>query len=140
VTTSGTIDRTTVSGQVCSMRSDGVNEIWVAPDVDIMPAMKLVLKQFGLSSVDDLVQNSSSPAMPKGLPLRMVMRRGAVTSTMEYRDVKQTTFDPSYFDVPPGFTKMDLRKMAARLPQATLDSIQQAVEAKSGGPCGDNKP
>jgi hypothetical protein len=140
VTTSGTIDRTLASGRVCSMRSDGVNEMWIAPDLDIMPAAKMMLKQFGMTDLDSLARQAGSSAIPKGVPLRMIMRHGNVTSTMEYRDIAHTTFDPSYFEVPAGFQTMDMRKMAAMVPKEMMDSIQKSVEDKGSVGCVGSTP
>ena len=143
VTMNGTIDHTLADGRACSIPADGVNEMWIAPDIDITPAMIMSMKQFGLSA-SDISANASQSKVPKGLPLRMVMQssRGGtkVTTTVEYRDVAQKTFDPSYFEAPAGYQVMDLRKYAKMVPKAMMDSIQASVADKTFESCSGGRP
>jgi hypothetical protein len=129
VTTTGTVERHTATGKVCTIPADGVSEMWIAPDMDLTAALAMMTKQFGFGA-DQVVQGTHTQ-MPRGLPLRIVTRNRGVTSTMEYRDIAQTSFDASYFDPPSDYHVMDMRKMERRIPKALMDSVRQAMEDKT---------
>ncbi len=122
VTTAGTIDLT-MMGQTCTRRFDGVTETWVAPDVDLQPAMYAAAKHIGsVIGVDDIEMQlgSADKKMPKGAALRTISRTVdadaagkpiTVTTTTELVDFTHGPLDASIFAVPADFQTMDMREM-----------------------------
>ena len=136
VTSSGTM--TIVLGdRSCTQPVDGVSELWIAPDVDLVPAMEATLKVFGATpGLDQIVRPARdlSSTLPRGTPLRSIMRttrtdaRGVprtITTTMEYFDIQHGPVNTAVFTVPANFKQMDMRRMMAGLPAGTLDSMMK---------------
>lgn len=137
VTTAGTMD-VTMMGQTCSQPMDAVMEMWIAPDVDLGPAMQSMGKHFGtvlgMGDIMDGITGLTSK-LPKGTPLRTISktnRAGSVpvTSTVEYVELSQAPIPASAFAVPSDYQTMDMRKMMADVPAGMLDSAMASGAAK----------
>ena len=132
VTQTGTVDVTT-SGRTCTRAIDSVDELWMATDVDLLPAMQTMMKHY-----DSAIGGSSRPrgargagADLKGTAIRTISRSTAVdatgrivpvTTTMEYVEMSQAPIAASVFTVPADFQTMDMRKMMADIPAGVMDS------------------
>jgi hypothetical protein len=144
VTSSGTMT-VAFGDNSCTQPVDGVSELWIAPDVDLVPAMEATLKVFGATpGLDQIVRPARdlTSTLPRGTPLRSITRQTrinaqgvprTITTTMEYLDIQHGPVNTAVFMVPPDFKKMDLRSMMANLPPGTLDS---AMKQRSGGVAG----
>lgn len=144
--TAGTID-ITIMGQSCSQRVDGTTEVWVAPDVDLLPAMSAAAKHFGgMSGVDALgEQLESGPKLPiKGATLRTISinrnldsagHTTTVTSTMEFVELQHGPLDAALFTTPSDYKVMDMREMMKQLPAGMLDSAMKGMGANVGNLC-----
>lgn len=146
ITTTGTID-VTIMGRTCTKRTDGVEEMWMAPDVDLMPAMQTMMKHYGSSTgagVPDLQQLGASGPHLKGTALRTVSRTAAtdatgkavpVTTTTEYVELSQAPIAASVFVVPADYQIMDTRKLMADIPAGVMDSVmaKAKVDGQEGG-------
>lgn len=147
-TSKGTLD-ITMGGKTCSRPMESVTEMWVAPDVDIQPAMRMALGRY--SNVVDVsgVTDDASPmakAVKAGTPLKTISRtteRDAtgkptvVTMTMEYTEFERAQIDPAVFRAPAGFQIMDMRAMMADLPAGMMDSVMSAMsDTQTKAMCG----
>jgi hypothetical protein len=117
-------------------------EVWIAPDLDITPAMRSTIGHYGFTVPDSLVAKGKSMLPVNGVPLRTVSRTKVntpsgetrvVTSTMEYVTLSNAPLDASLFKVPADYQVMDMRKMMAKMPPGVLDSAV-AKQARST-PC-----
>ena len=147
VSTEGTRE-VTRNGQTCSRSTDAVTDLWIAPDVDIAPAMRLMLGQFGgQAQVDTMIQLSSTGVarpLPKGTPLRSISRTTrtdstgkphTVTTTLEYSELASGPIADSVFTVPAGYRVMDMRTLMATLPAGMMDSVRQAAASAPSPLC-----
>lgn len=155
VTQTGTVDVTT-GGRTCTRAIDSVDELWMAPDVDLLPAMQTMMKHY-----DSALGGSVGPrdargagADLKGTALRTISkstgvdamgRRVPVTTTMEYVEMSQAPIAASVFAVPADFQTMDMRKMMADIPAGVMDSAMaegatKARSAQQNGVCGTGTP
>ena len=144
--TAGTMD-ITIMGQACSQRVDGTTEVWVAPDVDLLPAMSAAAKHFGdISAVDALgEQLQSGTKLPiKGAALRTVSTNRhadstghttTVTSTMELVELQHGPIDATLFTMPSDYKVIDMREMMKQLPAGMLDSAMKGMAANVGTLC-----
>lgn len=135
--TAGTIDMT-IMGQTCSQRVDGTTEVWLAPDVDLLPAMSAAAKHFGnMGAVDALGdQFQLGTKMPiKGAALRTISTNRhldsaghttTVTSTMELVELQHGPLDAAIFTAPSDYNVMDMREMMKQLPAGMLDSTMKS--------------
>jgi hypothetical protein len=134
--TAGTMD-ITIMGHACSQRVDGTTELWVAPDVDLLPATSAAAKHFGMSAVDALgEQLQSGTKLPiKGATLRTISTNRnmdstghttTVTSTMEFVELQHGPLDAALFTAPSDYKVMDMREMIKQLPAGMLDSAMKS--------------
>jgi len=140
ITTTGTMD-VTIMGRTCTKRTDAVEEMWMAPDVDLMPAMQTMMKHYGTSTgvaAPDLQQLGASGPHLKGTALRAVSRTTAadatgkavpVTTTTEYVEMSQAPIAASVFVVPADYQIMDTRKLMAEIPAGVMDSVMAKAKA-----------
>jgi hypothetical protein len=135
-TVEGTAD-VTLDGRMCTRPLNSVTDLWMAEDVDLLPAMKLVLQHHGMSG-DAMAQHLSRAdrsRMPvKGMPLRMISRhvtldaagvQRTITTKMEYVELSAQSLDAGLFQAPEGYRVMDLRNLP-RVPQEKLDTVRKA--------------
>jgi hypothetical protein len=134
VTTTGVVEMM-MDGQTCTKDVGGVSDTWIAPDVDLDPAMKLTLGHFSpLVGSEAIAQSISDAAtgLPKGLALRTISKHTeadahgvprTVTTTTEYVELSRAPIDVAVFRVPADYKVMDMRKLSARMPPELLDSI-----------------
>lgn len=124
MTSSGTVTFK-IGDEICTRSTDGETELWIAPDVDIAPAMRSMAAHYGMSVPEAAAQPSS--ALPKGLPLRTKTRQTAVLptgesrvieTTMEYVELSSAPLDASLFAIPADYRVMDMRKMPGILARA----------------------
>jgi hypothetical protein len=125
-TSQGTVD-VTLEGQTCTRAVNDVAEMWTASDVDLKPAMDLVLRLTGSSLADALKLNSANvdpDAAARGYPLKTVLRRSVptpgggtrlVTTTLEYTEVFAGRIEDSLFAIPADYRQMDMRPYAGRV-------------------------
>ncbi|MDB4875333.1 MAG: hypothetical protein JWM41_1779 [Gemmatimonadetes bacterium] len=137
VTTTGAIE-VTLDGQACTRDVGGVSDTWIAPDVDLDPAMKLTLGHFSAVLGSEAIAQSISDAatgLPKGLALRTISKHTeadahgvprTVTTTTEYVELSRAPIDVAVFRVPADYKVMDMRKLSARMPPELLDSIMSS--------------
>ena len=148
VTATGTMT-ITFGDKSCTQPVDGISELWIAPDVDLAPAMEATLNVFGATpGLDQIVRPARdlSSTLPRGTPLRSIMRTTrtdaqgvprTITTTMDYLDIQHGPVNTAVFAVPADFKKMDMRSMMANLPPGTLDSaIKKASGAVTASVCG----
>jgi hypothetical protein len=130
MTTTGTFAVKTGDG-ICRHSIDGETEVWVAPDMDIVPAMRSVAAHYGFSSADSTTAPQALVSPIKGLPLRSKMRTTTVTpsgetrvveTTMEYVELSNAPLDASLFVIPSDYHVMDMRKQAAGMLSQAADS------------------
>jgi len=130
----------TTSGGSCTRSADGESEVWVAPDVDIAPAMRSVVAHYGFTVPDSATHQSSSTPM-RGLPLRTRTRTVAVLptgesrvieTTMEYTELSNAPLDASLFVVPSDYHVMDMRKQMAGMFSGAADAAAARSAATSG--------
>lgn len=141
MTTTGTTT-IKIGDEVCTRPADAESELWVAPDVDILPAMRSMLAHYsGLLPDSEMAKRSPSAPAVQGVPLRTKTRTTAVTpsgekrvieTTVEYVELSNAPLDASLFTVPSDFRVTDMRKqMAGILAQAgasgVMDSTMQAA-------------
>jgi hypothetical protein len=129
-----------IGGQACTSSMDGVNDMWIAPDIDLGPMEAAMAKPMeALGGVGTASSGSVAAAkMPKGMALKSISRRTAsdvtgrpitVTTTSEVIEFAQANLDPSLFTVPAELQTMDMRKLMAEVPRGTLDSIMAATDS-----------
>jgi hypothetical protein len=141
VTQAGTMD-VTVAGRTCTRKIDSVNELWLAPDVDLAPAMRTVMKHYG-SAIGAGTGASDIRAVGsdlKGTALRTITKSAgldaqghpiAVTSTIEFVEMSQAPISASVFAVPADYQSMDMRKIMADIPAGMMDSVMAQQASKS---------
>jgi hypothetical protein len=135
VTTTETSD-ITIGGQTCTQASDNDTEVWIAPDVDMQPAVQAVASQYGMAGIGGagIDTTGNGPSLPKGTALRTVMtltrqHAGApMTMTMKFEIVELShgPIDNALFSVPADYKTMDTRAMMADVPAGMMDSIMNA--------------
>lgn len=136
VTSSGTTE-ITIAGQTCTRNSEDDTELWIAPDVDIQPALQAAAAQYGGMGLGAIGFDTtgSTAALPKGTPLRTIMktttnpRTGApVTTTrkIEIVELSHGPIDNALFSAPPDYKTMDMRAMMAQMPAGMMDSVMSA--------------
>jgi hypothetical protein len=116
-----------IGEQSCTKPINTVSEVWIAPDVDLMPALSAVMKHFGSGanpvSGANLVSDAGPP-MPKGTPLRTIAQSTStdatgvsrtVTITTEYVEISDAPIDRSAFVAPSDFKVLDMRAAIAKL-------------------------
>jgi hypothetical protein len=117
VQTTGSVTMRLGDGEECTRATDGETEMWIAPDLDIRPAMASMLSHYGGLAPD--VTASGSSALPKGLALRSKTRHQAVLptgesrvieTTVEYVELSNAPLDASVFSIPADYHVMDMRK------------------------------
>ena len=148
VTSSGTMT-IAFGDKSCTQPVDGISELWIAPDVDLAPAMEATLNVFGATpGLDQIVRPARdlSSTLPRGTPLRSIMRSTrtdaqgvprTIITTMEYLDIQHGPVNTALFAVPAEFKKMDMRSMMAKLPPGTLDSaMKKGSDAMTASLCG----
>lgn len=127
--------------QSCTRPIDDVSEVWIAPDVDLTPAMQMAFAQSG-AEIGDLLKPDLPSKLPKGGLLRAVSRssrldaQGAsrtVTATVEITELSQASLDSSLFVVPDGYRRIDMRQALAQAPPGMRD---QATKFALGLMCG----
>lgn len=141
LTTRGTVTFTTGDG-ACTRSTDGVSELWIAPDLDIAPAMRSMVAHFGFIVPDSMqAQTPSSPM--KGLPLRTKTRTTAllpsgesrvIETTMEYTELSNAPLDASLFAVPADYKVMDMRQQMAGM-FAKAEDVAKVRGAATAGLC-----
>jgi hypothetical protein len=120
--TSGRITMT-MSGGACTHSTDGETEVWIAPDVDMGPAMLSMASHYG-NSLPEVTGNTSSSLPIKGVALRSKTRHKAVLpngesrvieTTAEFVELSNAPLSSSLFTVPADFQVMDMRKQMAKM-------------------------
>ena len=136
VTTSETSD-ISLGGQTCTRISDNDTELWIAPDVDIQPALQAAATQYGMVGIGDVQIDTtgSGPVLPKGTALRTILktttqpRSGApvtMSTKIEIVELSHGPIDDALFTAPPDYKTMDTRAMMASVPAGMMDSIMNA--------------
>jgi hypothetical protein len=141
VTQAGTMD-VTVAGRTCTRKIDSVNELWMAPDVDLMPTMRTMMKHYdsalGVGTGASDVRAAGSDL--KGTALRTITKSAGldaqgraitVTSTIEFVEMSQAPISASVFTLPADYQTMDMGKMMADIPAGVMDSVM-AQQASKG--------
>jgi len=125
-TTAGTMT-IKIGDEVCTRSANADTDLWVAPDVDIVPAMRSVMSHYTAMFPDSAKMKSAgaSSSRVRGLPLRTKTRTVAVMptgesrvieTTMEYVELSNAPLDPSLFAVPADYHVTDMRaEMAGML-------------------------
>ena len=140
VTRRGTME-IKLGDQSCTRPIDDVSEVWIAPDVDLTPAMQSALGQTG-AEIGDLLKQDPPTKLPKGGLLRAVTRSSrpdaqggsrTITATVEITELSQASLDSSLFVVPDGYRRIDMRQALAQAPPAMRD---QATKFALGMMCG----
>ncbi len=140
VTKRGTMD-VKLGDQSCTRPMDDVTEVWIAPDVDLTPAMQSALGQTGMQ-IADLLQQDPPTKLPKGGVLRAVTKssrpdaRGGsrtITATVEITELSQASLDSSLFVLPDGYRTIDMRQALAQAPPAMRE---EATKFALGLMCG----
>jgi hypothetical protein len=136
MTTTGSLE-ISFGGTTCAMPADAVNDMWIAPDVDILPAAQAMMRHFGAAAQDFFTQGGDTPPkMPHGTALRSIGRRTirdkqgtahTVTTTMEYSGITHGPLNAELFAVPSGYTTTDMRKTVAKMPAGLMDSLTAAA-------------
>ena len=121
-TTTGTVT-IKIGDEVCTQSADSETEFWVAPDVDLSPAMESMMAHFGGPLPQSEPATHSSASSPdKGLPLRTKIRtisatptgeKRVIETTVEYVELSNAPLDASLFKVPSDYHVMDMRKQMA---------------------------
>jgi hypothetical protein len=136
VTSKGTVAMT-MNGVTCSQTYDSVQELWIAPDVEIDKYFDPMVKMFGTALGSENMPHADTAAskMPKGTALRTVSRAPGtnaqgepvtIVSTMEIIDLKQSVMSDELFKAPSDYKLMDMRKLMASIPAGVADSIKSA--------------
>jgi len=135
MTTTETSD-ITVGGQTCTRNSDNDTEVWIAPDVDIQPAMQAAASQYGIAGLGPIGVDTTGggPALPKGTPLRTVLTMTTqhagtpvtMSTKIEIVELSHGPINDALFTVPADYKTMDTRAMMASVPAGTMDSIMNA--------------
>lgn len=140
VTRRGTME-IKLGDQSCTRPIDDVSEVWIAPDVDLTPAMQSALGQTG-AEIGDLLKQDPPTKLPKGGLLRAVTRSSrpdvqggsrTITATVEITELSQASLDSSLFVVPDGYRRIDMRQALAQAPAGMRD---QATKFALGMMCG----
>jgi hypothetical protein len=143
VTATGTMD-VSIMGRTCSRPMNMVSEMWVAPDVDLRPAMNAMLKHYaGITGQTDPLDQipEATSNLPRGTALKTVTHatdRDAqgnirdITTTMQYSGITHGPVSAELFVVPAEYKKLDMRKMMADMPAGLLDSARTAGGAAVG--------
>jgi hypothetical protein len=143
VTTSGSMTMK-MGGRICRTDVSGESELWIAPDVDLAPAMQMEMKQYTQvygGAVPTVTTSDRTPSLPKGTPLRTIMKQVAgghtISTTMEYVEMSPKPMDPALFAVPSDYKTMDMRKMMAEMPMSKeiMDSAMVAASEKQHQNC-----
>jgi hypothetical protein len=129
------------AGETCTKQLNAVTEMWIAPDVDLQPAIQAAVAHYGRAASLDQLANpvpGTPVAMPKGTALRVIStttkpdghgKNVTVTSKIDIVDFAQGPVDNSVFAVPSDYKTMDMRTMMPKLPQGTLDSATRVAGA-----------
>lgn len=124
-TTHGSVDYV-IGEQTCTRRVDAVADMWLAPDIDIRPAMDAVMKHFNRGEASPPVASDvpHSPLADRGTPLRSITQTSytdpngqthVVKTTTEYTELSNAPVEESAFTVPADYHVMDMRKTIAKL-------------------------
>jgi hypothetical protein len=127
VTVSGMADMT-ILGATCQRSVDETYDLWIAPDVDIAPALRAPSRVGELTddvaTLDGGLGLPPDLAIPTGTPLRVVAHRNspkgarprAVTTTLEFLELSHGPVSAARFALPPGYaTKDDRASLAGRI-------------------------
>jgi len=127
--------------EICTRPTDAESEVWIAPDLDILPAMRSMLAHYG-SALPDSVPGKRKGSSPKsGLPLRTKIRtmavlpngeRRVIETTTEYVELSDAPLDASLFTIPADYHVMDMRKEMAGMMSdaATSAKTNEAIRAR----------
>ncbi|HSQ32935.1 MAG TPA: hypothetical protein VLN49_23925 [Gemmatimonadaceae bacterium] len=132
--------------QSCTQSIDDITDVWIAPDVDLAPAMQMAFGQTG-AAIDELLKRDAPSKLPKGAVLRAITKSAlpdardgsrTITTTVELTELSQVSLDSSLFVVPDGYRTIDMRQTLAHAPPAMLDQAAKLMLAKMCG--GATKP
>ena len=137
--TTGSMTFTTGDG-ACTRSADGESEMWIAPDLDITPAMQSMVAHYGFAAAESSSAQSSLSPM-KGLPVRTKTRTTAVLpngesrvieTTMEFTELSNAPLDASLFKIPDDYKVMDMRAQMAGMFSKAEDVAKARGQATAG--------